>query len=325
MSEPVHMPLAPANDVEARAALWLEERDFGEWNDDAQAALNAWLEESWENRVAFWRLDAAWNRTERLIALRPHCDEAQTEAMRRPMLPMLMGLAAVFAIVAMLGFGAARLLAPPDVKTYATAIGGRETIKFADGTKIELNTNTVIHTRMTTAERTIWLDRGEAYFEVKHDSTHPFRVITGKNIVTDLGTKFSIRRNKDHLVVALLAGRVRFGSSNPAQQSVLLSPGDTITATADSISVTKEAIQALSNALSWREGVLSFDNAALIDVAAEFNRYNREKIVVSDPAVESIRISGTFQTGNADAFIATVQRVFQLRVKRDGETIVISR
>ena len=238
---------------------------------------------------------------------------------------MLMGLAAVFAVVAMLGAGATHFLRAPDVKTYATAIGGRETIKFADGTRIELNTNTRIRTRMTTAERTVWLDRGEAYFEVKHDPAHPFRVITGKNVVTDLGTKFSIRRNKDHLEVALLSGRVRFGSVNPAVQSVLLAPGDTVTATSDSISVTKKPLQALSNALSWREGVLSFDNASLADVATEFNRYNREKIVVADPAVESMRISGTFRTQNAQAFIATVQRVFRLHAKRTGENIVISR
>ena len=315
-----------AADIEAHASLWLEQRDFGEWDSASQEALNAWLEESWENRVAYWRLDAAWNRTERLAALRLHADDAQAEPKRRrPVLPMLMGLAAVFAIVAMLGAGAAHFLRAPGEKVYATAVGGRETIKFADGTKIELNTNTVIRTRMTTAERTVWLDRGEAYFEVKHDPSHPFRVITGKNAVTDLGTKFSIRREHDHLEVALLSGRVRFGAASGASQSVLLAPGDTVTATSDSISVTKKAIEALSNALSWREGVLSFDNATLLEVAAEFNRYNAEKIVISGPAVESIRISGTFRTGNSEVFIATVQRVFQLHVKRDGENIVISR
>ena len=45
MSEAMHKPLAAADDVEARAALWLEARDFGEWDEAAQTALNAWLEE----------------------------------------------------------------------------------------------------------------------------------------------------------------------------------------------------------------------------------------------------------------------------------------
>ena len=43
-------------------------------------------------------------------------------------------------------------------------------VSFADGTRIELNTDTVLRARMTTSERTVWLDQGEAYFQVKHDS-----------------------------------------------------------------------------------------------------------------------------------------------------------
>ncbi len=325
MSEAMQRSVS-ASDVEMRASFWLEQRDFGEWNENTEDTLNAWLADSWENRVAFWRLDAAWNRTERLAALRPNTGEAPLpEARRRPILPMLMGVAAVFAVVAMLGMGAAHLLSRPGEKTYATPVGGREIIKFADGTRIELNTNTVLRTRMTTAERTVWLDRGEAYFEVKHDAAHPFRVITGNNSVTDLGTKFVIRSDSGRLRVALLDGRVRFGAVNGTSQSVLLAPGDVVTATADSISITKKSIAAIANALRWRQGVLSFDNALLADVVTEFNRYNREKIVIADPVTASIRISGTFRTGNAEAFIGTVQRVFQLHVARDRENIAISR
>lgn len=325
MSEAAEKQMAPANDIEMQASLWLEQRSFGEWDSHAADALDKWLSESWENRVAFWRLEAAWGRTERLAALRGPIEDSGSELRKRPVLPVLMGIAAVFALVAMLGLAAAHLFSPPNEKTYATAIGGREIIKFADGTRIELNTNTVLRTRMTTAERTVWLDRGEAYFEVKHDAAHPFKVIAGKNVIADLGTKFAVRKDSDHLQVALLDGRVRFGSANGASQSLLMSPGDRITATSDSISMTKEPVSALVNALSWRYGVLNFDNALLADVAGEFNRYGHEKIVVDDPAAASMRISGTFRTGNAEAFIATVQRVFQLHVQRNGENIVISR
>jgi transmembrane sensor len=317
---------ATASDVEMRASLWLEQRAFGDWDKCAEDALNDWLSQSWENRVAFWRLDAAWNRTERLAALRHRAaSDGQQTAQYQPRLHMLMGIAAGFAAMAMLGLVAAHLLAQPGQKTYATAVGGHEIIKFADGTRIELNTNTVLRTRMTTAERTVWLDRGEAYFDVRHDAAHPFKVITGKNVVTDLGTKFSIRRDGSHLEVALLDGRVRFGTASGAVQSVLLTPGDTVTATADSIFVAKKPIATIADALSWRQGVLDFDNALLSGVAEEFNRYNHEKIAVIDPAAASVRITGTFRTDNADAFIGTVQRVFQLHVRKDGETVTISR
>jgi ferric-dicitrate binding protein FerR (iron transport regulator) len=60
-------------------------------------------------------------------------------------------------------------------------------------------------------------------------------------------------------------------------------------------------------------------------VVSEFNRYNSEKIAVADPAAASMTITGTFRTGNVEAFIGTVQRIFQLHIARHGESIVISR
>ena len=52
-------------------------------------------------------------------------------------------------------------------------------MNFADGSRIELNTNTVLRARMTTDQRIVWLEKGEAYFRIKHDSTHPFIVMVG--------------------------------------------------------------------------------------------------------------------------------------------------
>ena len=75
---------------------------------------------------------------------------------------------------------------------FSTEVGGHETVTFSDGTRIELNTNTVLRARMTTAQRTVWLDKGEAYFQVKHDPAHPLTVIAGHR-VTDLGTEFLVR------------------------------------------------------------------------------------------------------------------------------------
>src|SRR3546814_6644836 len=48
--------------------------------------------------------------------------------------------------------------------------------------------------------------------------------------------------------------------------------------------------------------MLKFDQAPLSEVATEFNRYNRRQIVVTDPAAAAIRIGGTFQASNVDAF-----------------------
>src|SRR6185312_11285399 len=72
MSEDREMlPLADAKDAKTRAAAWLERRDRADWSESDQAELDKWLVESPGNLLAYWRVEAAWDNTNRLIAVRP--------------------------------------------------------------------------------------------------------------------------------------------------------------------------------------------------------------------------------------------------------------
>ncbi len=312
-----------AADIEATAADWLQRRNFWNWSKDDQAALDAWLAESMAHNLAYWRLEAAWDRTERLEALRAAAPENAPAARR----PALFKIAAALAAVAAIGVVAAHYIFIPRDRIFSTPVGGREVVTFADGTRVELNTDTVLRARMTTQDRTIWLDKGEAYFQVKHDPAHPFVVFAGDHRITDLGTKFLVRRDPGRLEVALMEGRVRFGAIDalPKSKSALLVPGDVVTATASTIFVTHKSQPALVSQLGWQHGVLVFDNMTLADAASEFNRYNRQKLVIADPSAARLTIVGTFHTTDVKAFIDVAQDVFKLRVESNGNEIVISR
>lgn len=55
--------------IEEAAAVWLARRDGGTWSEADEAEFSQWLRASTANRVAFVRLDAAWQRANRLKAL----------------------------------------------------------------------------------------------------------------------------------------------------------------------------------------------------------------------------------------------------------------
>ena len=55
--------------IELRAAAWLARRDRGDWSPRQQARLDAWLAAATAHRVAFVRLQAAWQQSGRLQAL----------------------------------------------------------------------------------------------------------------------------------------------------------------------------------------------------------------------------------------------------------------
>ena len=308
-----------AEAIEAAAADWLmERRDRDDWNETDQAELEAWLAQSVSHRVAYIRLQATWSRTDRLAALRRPDIEASSAPRRFPV------FAAIAASVALAALGVAEMqfFAQPQEKTYTTPLGGRELISFKDGSQIELNTDTVLRTRMTTQTRTVWLEKGEAYFRVKHDSANPFVVIAGERRITDLGTKFLIRRETGRLEVALLEGRVRFSAGG--KQSALLTPGDEIIAAKDT-SLTKKSVQDIANELGWRRGVLVFQHTTLAEAAAEFNRYNTQKIRIADEEAARRTIDGTFLINDLEAFTDAAQTIFGLRVETHGDGIVIAR
>mgnify|MGYP001552505336 FL=1 len=309
-------------EINAQAAAWIERRDRDGWNDADQAELEAWLAQTPAHRAAFWRLEAAWKDTNRLTAFKPSLRryrQART-AVSRPVFKF----AAAILLVAVCGGAAALYVTAPDFKTYSTTVGGREILTLGDGTKIELNTDSAVRVAQTAHSREVWLDKGEAYFDVTHDATRPFSVTVGNRRVTDLGTKFVIRRDIDRMKVAVLDGRVQLEPKDGETKPTVLTEGDVIVATNTKLVRSRTLAKQLETDLGWRNGVLVFNDRTLADVAAEFNRYNTRKLIVADEKAAQTRIAGTFRADNIDAFVNTAHRVLGLKVEKRGQDIAIS-
>jgi len=314
--------IADAMDAEARAADWLQRRQFWNWSKDDQTALDAWLDQSLAHRLAYWRLEAAWGRTERLAALRSAGAETVAHAPRKRPWSFAFRIAAAGIVIAAFGVAGVAYILSPKQTTYETPLGGHEIVALADGSRIELNTDTVLRT----SARQAVLVKGEAYFQIKHDAVHPFIVLAGAHRITDLGTKFLVRRDADNLEVALTEGSARFDSSGSGTQpSTLMVPGDVVVATANSLSVTKKPVVELASELSWRRGLLVFKYTSLGEAANQLNRYNSQKLVIADAAIAKRTIYGTFQANNVELFARVARDVLGLRVENRGSEIVISR
>jgi transmembrane sensor len=309
--------------VEARAAEWLARKDRADWSADHERALKEWLAQSTAHRVAYLRLDSTWERADRLAVLRMPANESVTPPTRESAWPLWTKIAASIAILA-LGSGAYLYFEKqaPSEHRYATEIGARETLALSDGSKAELNTNTSIRVAMSGNQRTIWLDKGEAYFQVVHDPAHPFVVHAGGRTITDLGTKFSVRRDNDRFEVMVEDGRVRVAGATA--HPLVQARGDVVLARGNSVLLKHETDDQLASDLSWRQGVLVFTQTALADAAEEFNRYNQQKLVLADAAAAKIRIGGSFEAGNIEAFVRLLQTGFGVRVTRRGQDIIIS-
>jgi len=318
--------LMPSDEIDARAVAWFTDRsESAEWTDRAQAEFDAWLAQSPKHLLAYWRVEAAWNRAGLLGAVRPPRGD-RTSGNRRSWSFWFGRSAAVAAVLAIATTATFYLTAERPV-TYATPVGGHRLLILADGSRVELNTDTIIQVNKPRHGRQVELIQGEAFFHVKHNVAHSFVVKVGDHRLIDLGTEFFVRKNAARLQVGLVEGRVRLESADGAihPQSAVLVPGDIAFATADKLSITKKAGRELSDDLGWRNGSLVFHHATLAEAVAEFNRYNDEKFVIADAQVAKLTFSSVFATDGTDAFARVAQKALGLHVERRGEEIVISR
>ena len=76
--------------------------------------------------------------------------------------------------------------------------------------------------------------------------------------------------------------------------------------------------------LTWRSGYLTFRETPLAAVIAEFNRYNEQQVVLENPVVAEIRISGKFQATRLEAFVRLLERGFPIRAQHSGGRIILN-
>ncbi|MEJ0040387.1 MAG: FecR domain-containing protein [Gammaproteobacteria bacterium] len=332
--------------AELAAAAWIARRERGEWNDDQQAELTAWIEASLDNRVAWLRTQAAWDQTKRLQSLSTSAAPGNVPTREQLRVPFFGAadsgalpaarerrqagmrsrvLAAAASLLLALALVAAWYIVPRG-PAYETSLGALQTVPLADGSRITLNSDTRLTVELTKTERRINLTRGEAFFEVAKDASRPFVVRAGDRRVIAVGTQFSVRRQDDEIRVLVSEGSVRVEQSTApaASAAVQLGAGSVARAGSSGVLVHDEPMAEVEQRLSWRTGYLSFDRTPLAEAAAEFNRYSSRKIVIEDPSVAAIRIGGNFRSTNVEAFVRLIESDFPIRATEQGDRIVLS-
>jgi transmembrane sensor len=306
--------------AESAAATWIARRERDDWSGDDQVQLDAWIKTSTDNRVAWLRVNAAWQQTGRLRSLRSPTTSGK--AMHRTHVRTGALAGCVVLVVAAIAAWYLLRVGP----SYHTEIGAFQAVSLTDGSKVTLDTNTRIHVHVTQTERRVDLEQGEAYFEVAKDLARPFVVSAGDKRIVAVGTQFSVRNERGEVRVIVTEGSVRVEreAGDTMRHMMQLQAGSIARAGPDAVLVEDRPISELEQLLSWRTGRLSFDDSPLADAVAEFNRYNTRRIVIVDPAVAAIRIGGTFRATNIDAFVRLIASDFPITATTQGQEIVLT-
>ncbi|GAB4520850.1 MAG: hypothetical protein Kow00133_07550 [Amphiplicatus sp.] len=330
-------------DPDKAAAFWRARRLSGEATPADEARFQAWLDEDPAHAAAYRRAERAVVWAERLArtgaseAFRRAAREAASVGGRRFAAPARALVAASLLLVAAVGVVATRgffardedRLAQPGAlqqeTVYATKLGEQRAAALPDGSQVVLNTETRLRWASAANERRIFLEAGQAVFDVTADPDRPFVVFVNDRIITVIGTQFDVRADGEGTRVTLLEGRLSVKSAAAPDDAgrVYLQPGEQFVSRPDDEPIIRQVNVNIVTA--WRHGRLIFDEEPLEAAIAEVNRYSRKKLVLQGEGFDSFRISGVFRLGEPDAFAAALTTYYPIEIAARTDSAVTLR
>lgn len=292
-----------------------------------EALLADWLAADRAHGEAYRRAGSAWDvfgasdDDEILAAMRAHA--LVPAAAPRAGWWRVAAAAAVVVVVAaglLLQFGRGPAPSTVEVVRYVAQREVRE-IALPDGSTMTLDAQSAVLARFGGDERSLELERGRALFDVEPDPARPFAVDAGTRRIVVLGTEFEVDRAPARLTVSLFRGKLAVEPVSGGS-AITLAPGEQFVETGGAPVVRK--LETGAAPAGWRTGLLDFDDLPLSEAVAEINRYASEPIVIRDPAVGMMRISGQFRAGDAERFAGTVAEIHPLRVVRHEGAIELA-
>lgn len=312
--------------IDAAAADWIARRDLG-LTAAEQAELERWRARSERHRAALAELETTWQ-----ALAQPRQDgRAATLAeelagLRRRRRQRRLAGTAVVLLVGM-GFLVPRLTREPE--TAVVLLSERRTLP--DGSVVEYPAGTHFTVEFSDTVRRVTLRQGDAHFEVAKEAARPFQVTAGGVEVRAVGTAFALQYGGAAVEVLVTEGRVTVGpaeSGRADRTPAFVAAGHRVTieepgaAPSEILAVTDAEID---ERLAWRRPRVEFSGTPLAKVVALLNQHNPTRIVIADPALEGIALSGVFRLTDTDAFVRILERGFGIRAQRREREVVLHR
>ncbi|WP_297513918.1 FecR domain-containing protein [uncultured Caulobacter sp.] len=212
-------------------------------------------------------------------------------------------------------------LLPPSDTLYATAKGESRAIQLADGSHIDLNTDSHLSVRLDKDARRVTVHDGQALFDVAHDAQRPFLITAGDETVRVVGTKFDVRRRDGQLTVTVLRGLVEV-STDGDDSPVRLRPGQMLEHVEGASGVVVHAVAA-EDQVGWRSGRLIYRDQPLERIVGDMNHYFERPLRLEGENTANLRFSGVLIVDGQDAMVRRLTSLMPISATPTDDAIVL--
>lgn len=226
--------------------------------------------------------------------------------------------------------------------TITTKKGEKKKVVLPDGSIVMLNAQSELKYLQDFGEKVRKVSlKGEAYFDVKHDSRRPFIVHSQKIDIKVLGTLFNVKAYVGETTEAsLIRGSVQIFlpesrhallTLKPNERFILRKPAtfshnQSLISTGKNFAVTlvrPPVSRELNEPAPWVQNQLSFDDQGFSEVAALLNRWYNVEIIIENPLLLNHRFTGTFNDIGLVEVLNSLQTIEHFNYRKEGDKIRI--
>jgi transmembrane sensor len=206
-----------------------------------------------------------------------------------------------------------------------TGVGIRDSMTLIDGTRVVLGplSSVKVGSGYGSTSREVEV-RGDAWFDVVHDTSRPFTVRAGSATIVDVGTTFAVRSDDPAGVsVSVSEGAVSLREMNtPVSQGVILKAGDNGLLQTDGSVIARRG-SASEDDVAWMKGRLVFRDATITQVAASMRKWYGIELKVADKALNNRHLTATFAGESPERVLETIRLALGADIERHGDTAIV--
>ena len=323
-----------------------DQREFGEWVARSPERVEAYLQTArlvqaiksprliWPSTAAEVLIREAKASPETVLPFSP--TRVSASVSRGEGRHVLNRFAWAAAAVLLIGVGLALFMLETP-QEFSTALGEQRSVPLADGSRATLNTASTIEVTLHKDRREVRLVKGEALFEVAHDSARPFVVRAGNALLKDVGTQFNVDIRSNGTTVTVVEGRVAVDAAAASErtaaqaghgvgdtdEALILGANDRVVVTPAGVGAPQRGVNVAAS-VAWTRRRLMFEHRPLSEVAEEFNRYNKDRIDIDSTELKRQEVTGVFDAKDPASFVAFLSSVpgVEIREGANGAHIV---
>ena len=217
----------------------------------------------------------------------------------------------------------------PVYNTLTNPKGSKQIdITLADGTRVWLNAASSITFPVAFIGNERKVDiKGEAYLEVAHDASKPFKVKKGEMEVTVLGTKFNVNTYEDEadMKVTLLEGSVLVNKisadGNTIVKQVKIKPGQQAKFSPANIVVENNVN--IEEVMAWKNGFFKFNNTTIETLMRQIEKWYDVDIIY-EGKVTSHFVATIPKTVSAQNVFKILEQTGAVHFKIEGKKVIVS-